>query len=329
MSRERVPLITFLQSYCVTLIVIGHIPPLTHYLPAYPIQFIVTWLYSFVLAPFLLCSGYLFCYTKSIDRLGIKRYLTNKAIKIIIPYIILSAVAFGPKVLLSRYSSRPIDSFNFTNFFVSILYPTHFNPIAYFWFLPMIIIFYCLAIMIRKVNLNPLNIAIITTFLLLISQFNPLGNTEFLSLGKAVEYFIFFWFGMLFYHYEDRILKSVVFNIYLLPIFLILSLYLSTDSHVNLFNVQRLLGLIVSIKFGLIYCNLKFKPFKYIDGYYYQIFLLSYFFIILMKLILDNFMHLGYYPIVITTVLSGLFLPILSTKIISSKIPSLKFIIGL
>lgn len=329
MSRAKVPLITFLQSFCVTLIVIGHVPPLRHYLPAYPLQFFVTWLYSFVLAPFLLCSGYLFCYTKSIDRLGIKSYLTNKVIRVIIPYVILSAVAFGPKVLLSRYSSRPIDSFNFTNFMVSILYPTHFNPIAYFWFLPMICIMYCWAVMIRKINLNPLNILIITLLLLLISQFDPIRNTDFLSLGKAVEYFVFFWFGMLFYHYEDRILKSVVFSTYLLPIFLMLSLYLSTVSHSDIFLVQRFLGLIVSIKFGLIYCNLKFKPFKYIDGYYYQIFLLSYFFIIAMKLILDDFMHLGYYPIVIFVILSGLILPILSAKIVVSKIPFLKPVIGM
>lgn len=58
----------------------------------------------------------------------------EKVKRLLIPYWVISTIAFVPKVLLSRYAMRPLD-FSYENYVHMLIYPSD-NVIVFFWFLP-------------------------------------------------------------------------------------------------------------------------------------------------------------------------------------------------
>ena len=102
--------------------------------PSQPIKFI----YSFHMPLFFCISGYLFTKSRSLERYGYLKWISNKSKRLLIPYFVISSVSFIPKTLLENGSFNDIS---FNALFKSFFAP-RFNVWVHFWFLPVIFIFY-------------------------------------------------------------------------------------------------------------------------------------------------------------------------------------------
>jgi hypothetical protein len=68
--------------------------------------------------------------------------------------------------------------------------------------------------------------------------------------------------------------------------------------------------------------------FSFIDGYTYQIYLLSWFPQVFFRLVMYQKLHVGFWEPVIFMFLGGLFLPVLATRLTERFMPRLSFVIG-
>lgn len=117
------------------------------------------WIYSFHIMPlFMFISGYLLNYAtmhkqqeiSDISLLGKQGYIVKRAIRLLVPYFIISSITYIPKVLLSAHALRPID-FSIHSYIHMLLYPMD-NVIKFFWFLPTLFIVSIITIILYKAN---------------------------------------------------------------------------------------------------------------------------------------------------------------------------------
>lgn len=114
------------------------------------------WIYSFHMPLFMFISGYLLNYAtmhkqqeiSDISLLGKQGYIVKRAIRLLVPYFIISSITYIPKVLLSAHALRPID-FSIHSYIHMLLYPMD-NVIKFFWFLPTLFIVSIITIILYK-----------------------------------------------------------------------------------------------------------------------------------------------------------------------------------
>lgn len=137
-SRNR--LISFMQAFGIILVVAGHSTyqlQQSGHMPA-----VRQWIYSFHMPLFFFISGYLLKYSNTrkgiqlsdMPALGKDGFITGKARRLLVPYVIISSVVFIPKTMMSAIALRPVDM-SVWSYLGMLLYP-HTNVIGYFWFLP-------------------------------------------------------------------------------------------------------------------------------------------------------------------------------------------------
>ena len=122
-------LIAFLQSFGIVLVVMGH--------SGEKIPYLHNWIYSFHMPLFVFISGYLLFYTNpKLEDIKLKKFTINKIKRLLLPYILISSVAYLPKYVLSKFAMRPLD-LTLVSYLEGFIYPWK-NPIIFFWFLPTI-----------------------------------------------------------------------------------------------------------------------------------------------------------------------------------------------
>lgn len=324
MNKEKQN-ITYLQIIGVSLVVLGHSLP-TFNRPTYG-TLLFNFIYSFHMPLFFAISGYLFYYTSPYQK-NYLQFIKKKAIQLLIPYFIITTIAYFPKVLLSNYALRPIE-FSFNSYLKSLIFPNQ-NPIIFFWFLPTIFLIFLISPILKKVlNSNNVFFYILTTIILILfNQFNPLEGWRFFSMGLVLHYLIFFWIGSLLIMLENKLSVSISGKSFTLISFiftLISSIYFRENSLIlmltNIIGVLMAFSLVSFIKI-----NLNSKVYL-IKKYSYQIYLLSWFPQTFLSII---FVRIGIYPLtIIAMFLAGIFLPIIISYYISKLFPKLNIFIGL
>jgi fucose 4-O-acetylase-like acetyltransferase len=340
MKQQKLELkeITLLQSFGIFLVVFGHSYVEVYQHPNNPILYSIYWLhdfiYSFHMPLFMFISGLLFSYNYIENKkLEYTKFISNRFTRIIIPYIVISSFAFPIKAILSKYAERPVE-FSFSTYLHTLLYPTS-NTIFFYWFLPTLFAISLLAPFIPAIDTAKTRnyfIPIITLILLFLNIYNPFITGIFNVKGIA-HYFIFFWSGYVFFIFKDRILNGLEsFKVIILLFILLLALNLvGCPAALIAYNkiAAALLGILVSV--GLSYKLLEqgIKAFNYINGYSYQIYLLSWFPQIFIKIIFYNILHFNFYFSFILMLFGGIFIPVFLTKLTKRNLPRMGFIIGI
>ncbi len=92
----RIRTITTLQSFAIFLVVLGHSLPLENESKALPTVslWIYRFVYSFHVPLFIFMSGFLFMYTNGYRKIIYRRYLVKKVRRLLVPYLIISGIAF-------------------------------------------------------------------------------------------------------------------------------------------------------------------------------------------------------------------------------------------
>lgn len=95
--------ILFLQCFGILLVVLGH--------SGENIPYLSKWIYSFHMPLFIFISGYLLDYTSKngIDKINLFNFINKKIKRLLIPYFVISSLAYVPKYLLGKFALRPLE----------------------------------------------------------------------------------------------------------------------------------------------------------------------------------------------------------------------------
>lgn len=96
-------------------------------------------LYSFHMAFFVIISGFLCGYSKGYNKYGVNIYLKNRALKLLVPYFVISLIGLFPKIVAASYINDAMpEQGNICVFFIRTLLVPRDGIWGHFWFLPML-----------------------------------------------------------------------------------------------------------------------------------------------------------------------------------------------
>jgi fucose 4-O-acetylase-like acetyltransferase len=318
--EDEKKLISFLQVYGIILVVFGHS------FTSESAVFLNRFIYSFHMPLFVFISGYLFSNSalKKLKKsqpdnfLGKNGFLGKKAIRLLIPYLVISSFVFIPKTYFSSFSIRPVD-LSLSTYIEMLIYPGK-NVIVFFWFLPTIFIisiltFFLWKYLLAKAELKGWLICLLLFFGL--SLFNPIVNVRIFNLSGVIHYFFFFLVGMAFYKYETEICciltsNSAIKLILLLVVhLLIVYIFIDHPAYTKIILPVALLGIAESIIIGRIYLTRGFSFLDHLNGSTYTIYLFSWFPQVFIQFFILKFISIPWYISSIVSTLFGIYIPLL------------------
>lgn len=132
---KRNGVLTWMQAVGCLLVIFGHSYP---FVTEYPdvLQSVKVFIYEFHMPLFVFCSGVLLILSGAAEKYDFPTYLKRRAMRLLLPYFVLSLLGIVPKVL---FSSVLNDSLHFDAFEILRAFFSPRNNIwGHFWFLPMI-----------------------------------------------------------------------------------------------------------------------------------------------------------------------------------------------
>lgn len=191
--------ICFLQTIGIILVVLGH--------SGKHIPYLSKWIYSFHMPLFMFISGYLFNYNIG----GYKAFFIKKTKRLLIPYFVISTVAYIPKYLLGHFAIRPV-AFSFKEYLNIFLYPEN-NPIIFFWFLPtLFFIMLIFLILLRWLKSKNVFYILLTGGFILAVISKKYTHIKLFAISIVLYYFIFFIFGIFYHKYQVSICSFLKLN---------------------------------------------------------------------------------------------------------------------
>ena len=275
-SRNR--LISFMQAFGIILVVAGHSTyQLGH---AGHVPSICRWLYTFHMPLFFFISGYLLKYSNTrkgiqlsdMPALGKDGFITGKARRLLVPYVIISSVVFIPKTMMSAIALRPVDM-SVWSYLGMLLYP-HTNVIGYFWFLPSLFLIFSFTLLAAKTKVN-INDSLLIVCLIAVSIVNP--GTGFLGLDSALYNAVFFAAG---YMFRKHMLETVVgrhsATAAAVTFTVSVALMYAPDTGIR-YLLTSFNGILMSVALAHLYVAGRMRFLDHLDGASYTIYLLSWF----------------------------------------------------
>lgn len=259
---------------------------------------------------FFFISGYLFLYTKSNIEVKWTIFLMKKIKRLIIPYVFISSLAFPLKVFISKYAMRP-QNFSLICYIESIFQPWK-NTIIFFWFLPTLFVIFIIGkLLIRQQKSILYDLFLFIFFLICNLLFKHKYNSGFLSfmnIGGALHYFSFFISGAIVFKYRlNFVIHSKYYFVLMFPIIILTYLYLT--------HVTGFVFLLFMAFSGIMFCSgivklLNFKGFELLGIYSYQIYLLSWFPQIFIRIFFGQIFYFNIWLNVFLSLVLGILLPI-------------------
>lgn len=144
-NRRELGFINILYGLATVLVVFGHSHPL-HVEYASWMGTIIGFIYTFHMPLFFFIAGILVAYTG--ENRNVISWWIKKAKKLLLPYFVLTLLAWGPKMMLSQYMNDDMEMSLF-NIIRIILIPRE-NIWGHFWFIPVYLLVVLVAAIIWK-----------------------------------------------------------------------------------------------------------------------------------------------------------------------------------
>lgn len=309
-------LISFMQTFGIILVVLGHSTyQLGHadHVPA-----VCQWLYSFHMPLFFFISGYLLRYSNNrngrqladMPAFGDKGFITRKVKRLLVPYVIISSVAFFPKAMMSAIALRPVD-ISAWSYLSMLLYPQT-NVIGFFWFLPSLFLIFCFAMFAAKTKVK-VNDILLFTSLIIVNLTTP--DIALLGLNCAIYNIIFFAAGYMFCkHRLELIVGRHAASTATVTFAISVALMYAPDTSIR-FLLSALNGTLMSMALAHLYTAHGLHFLDHLEGASYTIYLLSWFPQVASQQILISMVPgITWHVTTALAFFSGLYLPLLAYR---------------
>lgn len=318
--------ISFLQTFGIILVVLGHTNKTgTSF-------FIRDLIYSFHMPLFVFISGYLLRFTTrgKIGDIKFGSFIIKKLKRLIIPYFIISSLAYVPKYLLGKFAVRPLE-LSLKDYILNMFYPWD-NPIIFFWFLPTIFLIMLFTIVIYKIFKNQTKIILgLSLVINLISS--EFLDVRFLNINGVLNYLIFFILGIYYIENEkkiDEVLESKKIIILILTLLILILNRVITMPNIKIIYILiAIVGIIFSISCSKLYLDSNLKILEHLKGKSFSIYLLSWFPQVFIRILCYQVLNLSMIVVVPISLLLGVYIPVIVNifiKRVIEKLPKYKFL---
>jgi len=279
---------------------------------------------------FVFISGYLFSLTTPPDgKFDFRGFVGKKAKRLLLPYVFLSSVAYPVKCVLSRLAMRP-SGFSAAEYFKGLVFPYE-NTIFFFWFLPTLFCAFLFAPVLNMALRRPARTALIpltTALLAALYIFNPFGRDLIFNIKGIADFLFFFWAGMVFFSLGEL---KVPFRGAVSLLCLAAVVIMSLDGLNS--RAETLAATVLFIfwihHFAGFYVARGWKAIRFMEGYSYPVFLLSWFPIVFVRIVMYQKLHAGLLPVIAAMYVCGLVAPLVVAKAVQRYLPRAGSLIGL
>jgi fucose 4-O-acetylase-like acetyltransferase len=291
---------------------------------------------------FFFISGYLLVHSHAHRRGENGSYLafvTGKAKRLLLPYWAISTVAFPLKAWMGSQAARPLE-FSLQGYVTSLVVPWQ-NTIIFFWFLPtLFLLFLAAPLLLRtvaegsKVTLAAITAALILPALLI----TPMFWNDPLNYRGAAAHAGTFWLGMLWRARGPALTPAGLAWLGAASLTLFAALGMARHAQVlpNTSIAGAATGLAqawtgVLATYGLVgwATHLGFQRMPFIHGASFQIYLLSWFPQMFVKIVLFRVLGIGFWPAVVLMFATGLLVPVVLTRAVRRHLPALQPCLGM
>lgn len=160
---------------------------------------LIVFIYRFHMPAFFFVAGFLFLNSRGFERLGLKKWIAEKAGKLLIPYVTLSLIVIIPKYMVEHHG---IDGFG--QYLVEAIFIPRVGVWGHFWFLPVLLMCYILfgiwrTYFLQKKIRDSVALVLVTTVI----YFLPI-KIRWFALSDLKDEMIFFAAGILAYSMGRR-----------------------------------------------------------------------------------------------------------------------------
>lgn len=291
--KNTLPNISFLQTFGIILVVLGH-----SFYRMPPDLLFIRWIYGFHMPLFFFISGYLLHYVhpslQTLRLTGKKGYLSRKARRLMLPYVAISSLMFVPKALMSTYAVRPI-TLTPEAYVDMLIYPYH-NVLGAYWFLPTLFLIFVVFMLIARIGQTVMPQVDERLFLLLCIAINigvAFHHESLFNLLGVAHYMVYFVLGYAVSKrgYDQVIARHAPTAVFLASLFLSVALLWLPDTRFAAFSTA-LCGIAMSMALAVLYNRLGFSFLNHLYGYTFAIYLYHGFFQILSLQVLLHYIAL-------------------------------------
>lgn len=200
-SHVELKYITLVQIVGCCLVILGHSFP---FVTAYPsaVKVCIHFLYTFHMPLFVWCSGFLLALTMQSDRMSTAKYARKRAVKLLVPYFVISLIGLIPKLLASSVLNDNLNM-DAVSIIRAFLVPRE-CVWGHFWFLPMILLIGILGFMVEKFSKKTTVwiMVVLASFALSFYQNDVL---QWFAINDVLQFFMFFAAGVLCCRFTNNI----------------------------------------------------------------------------------------------------------------------------
>ena len=136
---KRYPWIDVLYTIGITLVIFGHSHPSDWSVFSGTIfEKLIIFIYTFHMPLFFFIAGFLFMNSNAIGKNGYGKWIKEKCIRLLTPYVVLSVIALIPKYYLEHHAFITIKAF------VEAICIPRIGVWGHFWFIPVLLLCYAI-----------------------------------------------------------------------------------------------------------------------------------------------------------------------------------------
>lgn len=316
-NTEYLNFIAYLQIIGIILVVLGHS---FHEFPDNGQNgtslFLYRLCYSFRMPLFLFVSGFLMIYTTEVahnPKITPGNFILNKIKRLMLPMVVLSAVTFVPRSLMSFAADDNI-TLSWHSFLMAFI-DMKYMPIPFFWFLHvsflLLVATFVLMYLSNKIGLSPKITILALLVILLVYAVSDVATTTVFSISELKRIGLFFVLGgvySVFMKGIDRFMgwTNPLILILNFTVWIVSFLFLEGTGYIV---ICSFFGILTWISVAKIIEKRGWKFLDHLKGANYIIFLLSWFCNVVSQQVLSYYTHFPWWCYTILSLFSGIYVP--------------------